>query len=65
MSFSRLIAAKSYQFIERFNTLVNTISRAGLTQEELADGAGIHVTYLSRVERSLRNPSIRNVKRLA
>jgi transcriptional regulator with XRE-family HTH domain len=39
--------------------------RAGLSQEELADRAGIHVTYLSGVERGLRNPSIRNVRRLA
>jgi transcriptional regulator with XRE-family HTH domain len=36
-----------------------------MTQEELADKSGIHVTYLSGVERGLRNPSIRNVRRLA
>ena len=40
-------------------------TKAGLSQEELADRAGIHVTYLSGVERGLRNPSIRNVRRLA
>jgi len=40
-------------------------TRAELSQEELADRAGIHVTYLSGVERGLRNPSIRNVRRLA
>lgn len=39
--------------------------KAGLSQEEAADRAGIHVTYLSGVERGLRNPSIRNVRRLA
>ena len=39
--------------------------KAALSQEELADRAGIHVTYLSGVERGLRNPSIRNVRRLA
>ena len=39
--------------------------RACLSQEELADKAGIHVTYLSGVERGLRNPSLRNVRRLA
>ena len=38
---------------------------AKLSQEEIADRAGIHVTYLSGVERGLRNPSIRNVRRLA
>jgi transcriptional regulator with XRE-family HTH domain len=38
---------------------------SGLSQEETADRAGIHVTYLSGVERGLRNPSIKNVRRLA
>ncbi len=39
--------------------------KAGLSQEETADKAGIHVTYLSGVERGLRNPAVRNLKRLA
>jgi transcriptional regulator with XRE-family HTH domain len=39
--------------------------KAGLSQEETAGRAGIHVTYLSGVERGIRNPSIRNVHRLA
>lgn len=36
-----------------------------LTQEQLADRAGIHRTYLSDVERGRRNVSILNVERLA
>ena len=40
-------------------------AKAGLSQEETADKAGIHVTYLSGVERGLRNPSVRNLRRLA
>lgn len=40
-------------------------NKARLSQEEVADRAGIHVTYLSGVERGLRNPSIRNVNKLA
>lgn len=36
-----------------------------LTQESLADAAGIHVTYLSSIERGYRNPSIKNVRRIA
>jgi transcriptional regulator with XRE-family HTH domain len=39
--------------------------KAALTQEETAERAGIHVTYLSGVERGIRNPSIRNVRKLA
>jgi len=40
-------------------------TKAGLSQEETADKAGIHVTYLSGVERGLRNLSVRNLRRLA
>ncbi len=31
---------------------------AGLTQEELADRAGLHWTYVSGIERGRRNPSV-------
>ena len=37
----------------------------GLTQEEFADRAGIHRTYLSDVERGSRNVSLLNIERLA
>ena len=36
-----------------------------LTQEDLADRAGIHRTYLSDIERGSRNPSLINIARLA
>lgn len=38
---------------------------AGLSQEELADRADLHRTYLSGVERGLRNPTITVLHRLA
>ncbi len=37
----------------------------GLTQEDLADRAGIHRTYLSDIERGSRNVSLINIERLA
>ena len=40
-------------------------SERGLTQEEAAHRAGIHVTYLSGIERGVRNPSLRNIRAIA
>lgn len=39
--------------------------KSGLSQEEVAHTAGIHVTYLSGIERGKRNPSLRNIRRIA
>ena len=36
-----------------------------LTQEELAGATDVHVTYVSQVERGLRNISLYNIHRLA
>jgi len=51
---------------ERFGYVVKVRREAlGLTQEDLADKAGIHRTYLSEVERGTRNHSLVNIERLA
>ena len=36
-----------------------------LTQEKLAESAGLDSTYISGIERGLRNPGIKNVAKLA
>lgn len=38
---------------------------AGMTQESLADAAGLHWTYVGQIERGERNPTYKNVLRLA
>jgi len=38
---------------------------AGWSQEEFADRAGIHRTYVSDLERGARNPTITIIERLA
>ena len=51
---------------ERFGDAVKSRrEELGLTQEELAEQAGIHRTYLSDVERGGRNLSLVNIERLA
>lgn len=37
----------------------------GLSQEEFASRAGVHRTYVSEVERALRNISLDNIDRFA
>lgn len=36
-----------------------------LTQEQLADRASMHFTYIGQIERGLRNPSLVNLRKLA
>ena len=51
---------------ERFGTAVKfRREELGLTQEDLAEKAGIHRTYLSDVERGTRNVSLLNIERVA
>jgi transcriptional regulator with XRE-family HTH domain len=39
--------------------------RKGISQEKLADLAGLHRTYVSSVERGERNISLLNIERVA
>jgi transcriptional regulator with XRE-family HTH domain len=51
---------------ERFGYAVKTRrEELGLTQEALADQAGIHRTYLSDIERGSRNVCLLNIERMA
>ena len=51
---------------ERFGSAVKARREAlGLTQEDLAEKARIHRTYLSDVERGTRNLALVNIERLA
>jgi transcriptional regulator with XRE-family HTH domain len=52
--------------LRRFGSLVRDLrQRAGLSQEKLAELAGLHRTYVSGIERGNRNVSLVNIVRLA
>ncbi len=36
-----------------------------LSQEELADRAGLHRTYISQIERGIKSPSLRSLEQIA
>jgi transcriptional regulator with XRE-family HTH domain len=40
-------------------------AKAGLSQEELAERAGVHWTFVSQVERGLRNINLHNLLKFA
>ncbi|MDR0853496.1 MAG: helix-turn-helix domain-containing protein [Clostridiales Family XIII bacterium] len=38
---------------------------AGLTQEQLAEKAGLHNTYIGQIERNEKNVTVRNIQKIA
>ncbi|MFL6274511.1 MAG: helix-turn-helix domain-containing protein [Blastocatellia bacterium] len=51
---------------ERFGSAVRKRRHElGISQEKLAERAGLHRTYVADIERGIRNVSIENVEKLA
>jgi len=51
---------------KRFGKRVKALREAnGWSQEELADRADLHRTYISAVERAVRNPTLTVIERIA
>ncbi len=46
-------------------TIAKLRHEANISQEELADRAGIHRTYVSQIERSLKSPSLQVLMQIA
>lgn len=52
--------------VRRFaNRLKSLRVQGGLSQEELADIAGVHRTYIGMIERAEKNITLRNIEKLA
>jgi transcriptional regulator with XRE-family HTH domain len=57
--------AKDPQLVELGARLRSLRGAAGQTQEALADAAGVHWTYVGQIERGERNPTYKNLLKLA
>jgi transcriptional regulator with XRE-family HTH domain len=61
-----MCAQKSRSVVDRFPEVLRKVRiDKGLSQEELADLAGLHRTYISQIERGLKSPSLRSLEQIA
>ena len=61
-----MCAQKSRSIVDRFPEVLRKVrTDKGLSQEELADLAGLHRTYISQSERGLKAPSLRSLEQIA
>ncbi len=57
--------SKDLELVEFGDRMRELREKAGLTQEALADAAGLHWSYVGQIERGERNLTYKNVLRLA
>lgn len=61
-----VILAAAVDIKKQFGSRVTFLRKArGISQEELAHRCGLHVTYVSGIERGKRNVSLENIRRIA
>ena len=61
-----MTSSKNTDLTERFPEVLKEVRlQKGISQEELADRAGLHPTYISQIERSLKSPSLRSLGLIA
>ncbi len=57
--------SKTRSLVARFPAVLREArSEKGLSQEELADRAGLHRTYISQIERGVKSPSLRSLEQI-
>lgn len=60
-----MCAQKSRSIVDRFPDVLRKVRiEKKLSQEELADLAGLHRTYISQIERGLKSPSLRSLEQI-
>jgi transcriptional regulator with XRE-family HTH domain len=61
-----MAAKQSDNFLKRFGETVRAVRESlGISQEELAARCKLHRTYVAGVERGIRNPSLKSIKKVA
>ncbi|MHB8391473.1 MAG: helix-turn-helix domain-containing protein [Acidobacteriaceae bacterium] len=61
-----MCAQKSRSVVNRFPAVLREArSEKGLSQEAIADRAGLHRTYISQIERGLKSPSLKSLEQIA
>ena len=57
--------SKTRPVVARFPVVLREArSENGFSQEELADRAGLHRTYISQIERGVKSPSLRSLEQI-
>ena len=60
------MSESSKDILQRFGNRVRALRlKRGLSQEKLAELAGLHRTYIGSIERGEQNISLRNIEKLA
>lgn len=55
--------SKARALVARFPAVLREArTEKGFSQEELADRAGLHRTYISQIERGVKSPSLRSLE---
>lgn len=65
MCILKLLSMKKEILIKFGNKVRKERNKLGLSQEELADKAGVHRTYIGMVERAEKNITLENIEKLA
>lgn len=56
---------KTRSLVSRFPAILREArTEKGLSQEQLADEAGLHRTYISQIERGVKSPSLRSLEQI-
>ena len=57
--------SKARSLVARFPVVLREArTEKGFSQEELADHAGLHRTYISQIERGVKSPSLRSLAQI-